>query len=380
MKKNGSCFNLQTMLAAAIISLPLLGVDQVGAQGAKQSPQAKWEETVRKAEKEGKLSIYMSRGSEFHKIIRAFHKEYPKIRVGLVLGGSHYSARILSERRAKKYLADLVVTGPGTPYYVLYRGKILDPIKPILILPEVTDTSKWWRGKHHYIDPEDKYVFVFMGPVSAGYVYYNTNQVKPSEFKSYYDLLKPKWRGKLLMQDPRAPGAARLGLRVIYYLPELGPKFLTRLFGEMDITLSRDRRQAVDWLAVGKYPVCMFCSDGRYAKAQGLPVDDFRTVEWLKKPAVAPAGSSTIALLNRAPHPNATTVFINWLLSRKGQSTFQDVLNPTGRVYESMREDIPKDIIPTERRRQKGVDYIMMATPTRSDNVPPAKLLKQIIR
>ena len=87
-----------------------------------------------------------------------------------------------------------------------------------------------------------------------------------------------------------------------------------------------------------------------------------------------------MALLNRAPHPNAATVFINWMLSRKGQTTLQDVLNPTGRVYESMREDIPKDIIPTERRRQKGVDYIMMATPVRSDNVPPAKLLKQIIR
>ncbi len=87
-----------------------------------------------------------------------------------------------------------------------------------------------------------------------------------------------------------------------------------------------------------------------------------------------------MALLNRAPHPNAATVFINWMLSRKGQTTLQDVLNSTGRVFESMREDIPKDIIPAERRRQKGVDYIMMATPVRSDNVAPAKLLKQIIR
>jgi spermidine/putrescine-binding protein len=182
------------------------------------------------------------------------------------------------------------------------------------------------------------------------------------------------------MEDPRAPVAVRLGLRVIYNLPELGPRFLGRLFGEMDVTLTRDRRQSVDWLAVGKYPLCMFCSDGRYAKAQGLPVDEFRTVEWLKQPAVAPGGTSTMALLNRAPHPNAATVFINWMLSRKGQTTLQDVLNPTGRIYESMREDIPKDIIPTERRRQKSVEYIMMATPTRSDNVPPAKLLKQIIR
>jgi len=216
MKKKSSGFRLQIWFAVSFFPFLLLGVEQGGAEVGKSNPRAKWEETVRKAEKEGKLSIYMSRGGEFHKIVRGFHKEYPKIRVSIVLGGSHYSARILSERRAKKYLADLVVTGPGTPYYVLYRGKILDPIKPILILPEVADTSKWWRGKHHYIDPEDKYVFVFMGPVSAGVVYYNTNRVNPSEFKSYQDLLNPKWKGKLLMEDPRAPGAARLGLRVIY--------------------------------------------------------------------------------------------------------------------------------------------------------------------
>jgi len=74
MKKNGLGFNLQIMLAAAIISLPLLAVDQVDAQGAKQSPRAKWEETVRKAEKEGKLSIYMSRAVIFIKSFGSFIK------------------------------------------------------------------------------------------------------------------------------------------------------------------------------------------------------------------------------------------------------------------------------------------------------------------
>jgi len=137
MKKIGLCFRLKILFAATFFSFPLLGSDQVAAQETKQNSRTKWEETVRKAEKEGKLSIYMSRGSEFHKIIRAFHKEFPKIRVSLVLGGSHYAARILSERRAKKYLADLVVTGPGTPYYVLYRGKSLTPSNPLSSCPKL---------------------------------------------------------------------------------------------------------------------------------------------------------------------------------------------------------------------------------------------------
>ncbi|NIO10055.1 MAG: hypothetical protein GTO40_19440 [Deltaproteobacteria bacterium] len=380
MKQIGLCIERQTLFVAAFFSFFLFSPNWSAAQKSKPSPPKNWEETVRMAEEEGKVSIYMSRGGEFHKVVAAFHKAYPKIRVTQVLGGFHYASRILSERRANKFLADMVVTGPGTPYYVLYKGRFTDPIKPKLMLAEVTDTSKWWAGKHHYIDPEESHVFVFMGPVSAAYVAYNTKAIDGRDFKSYYDLLNPKWRGKILMEDPRAPGAARLGLRILFNLPELGPKYIRRLFGEMNLTLTRDRRQSVDWLAVGKYPLCMFCSDARYAEAQGLPVAEFRTVDWLKRPAVAPGGTSTLTLLNRAPHPNASTVFINWMLSRIGQTALQDALNVTSRVYESMREDIPKDRIPAEFRRKKGVDYVMMATPTRSDNGPPAKLLRQILK
>ncbi len=143
MKKKNLCLRFKILFIATLVSFPLLGLDQVVAQEAKQISPPDWEKIVSNAEKEGKLSIYMSREGEFHKIISVFNKKIPKIRVNLVTGGGHYAARILSERRAKKYLADLVVTGPGTPYYVLYRRHMLDPIKPTLILPEVTEPSNW---------------------------------------------------------------------------------------------------------------------------------------------------------------------------------------------------------------------------------------------
>ena len=61
----------------------------------------------------------------------------------------------MAERRAEKYLADLYVNGMTTGYNVFYKAKALDPIPPQLVLPEVTDASKWWRGKLHYVDPEN---------------------------------------------------------------------------------------------------------------------------------------------------------------------------------------------------------------------------------
>jgi ABC-type Fe3+ transport system substrate-binding protein len=59
--------------------------------------------------------------------------------------------------------------------------------------------------------------------------------------------------------------------------------------------------------------------------------------------------------MNRAPHPNAAKVFINWVLSREGQIAFQRISsadNPS--TGNSMREDIPKDVVPLGYRRVEG--------------------------
>ena len=72
-------------------------------------------------------------------------------------------------------------------------------------------TGKWWEGHHHYIDPENKYVFLFVGNLGQ-YVSYNTKAVDPVEFRSYWDFLQPKWKGKILSRDPRISGSQRIGL------------------------------------------------------------------------------------------------------------------------------------------------------------------------
>jgi iron(III) transport system substrate-binding protein len=366
--------------SAALLLLPLFA-KIAPSHAAEEKPrwEMEWDKTLKAAEKDGPLSIYVP-GGDFEKVIQAFQKKYPSVKVSPVPSGLDVAVRILAERRAEKYLADIVVTGPGTPYYVLYKAKALDPIKAALIFPEVLDESKWWEGRHHYVDPEREYVFVFIGPVSRGSIFYNTKLVNPQEFKSYRDLLNPKWKAKIVSIDTRIPGAARLGLREIYHVPQLGPDFIRRLFTEMDVAITRDERQAVDWLSIGKFALCLFCTDARNAKKQGLPLDEFDTTKWLETPTVSPGGASTIVLLNRAPHPNAAKLFINWLLSREGQTNFQNVMNTPDTLYESMRADIPKDSIPAEYRRKEGVKYVMMATPERADHAPVEKLLKEIFK
>ena len=115
--------------------------------------QAEWENTVHAAKREGQLTLYVYR---YGAVVDAFRAEYPEIKVNVVgATGSQLGTRIVAERRGGKYLADLFSSGANTNFNVLYKTRALAPIKPLLLIPEVLDESKWFGGKHRYIDPEE---------------------------------------------------------------------------------------------------------------------------------------------------------------------------------------------------------------------------------
>src|SRR6266850_2437222 len=285
---------------------------------------AEWEQTLAAAKKEGEISFYGSQGYE--KVFEVFQRKYPEIKVNAVtnMRGSEHGARVMTERRAGKYLVDLFINGVVTPIQVYLKANILEPIRPVLILPEVVDESKWWEGKHHYADPEGKYIFVFQGDVHGGENAYNTKLGDPQEFKSYRDFLAPKWRGKIVAYDPKSVSTVAHSLRFFHNSPELGPDFIRRFFGDMELTLSRDQRQMLDWLAAGKFSIAFFISGVEEAAKQGLSVRMFDPNSFSEGAFVGPTQGSA-ALFSRAPHPSAAKVALNWLLSREGQIAYQTV-------------------------------------------------------
>ena len=111
-----------------------------------------------------------------------------------------------------------------------------------------------------------------------------------------------------------------------------------------------------DSLANGKFAICFFCPGVSRAKRQGLPVDTFGI---LKEGAALVSHFGGLTLANRARHPNAAKVFINWYLSRSGQRALQRAMANAGdNVPDSLRTDISKDNIPLETRRIKGIKYL----------------------
>jgi iron(III) transport system substrate-binding protein len=225
-----------------------------------------------------------------------------------------------------------------------------------LLLPEVVDESKWWQRKHYYSDPEKQYLFRYVASAQIGQISYNTQLVQAKEFASFWDFLNPKWKGKILARDIRLPGTGGSAIRLFYFSPEMGPAFVRKLFAETDITLFRDRRQGLDWLAAGKFPICFWCEHVEKANSQGLPVDMFGR---MKEGAGLSAGQAILTLVNQAPHPNAATVFINWFLSRDGQLNFQKALGKADEGSpDSLRIDIPKHDVDPKSRRIDGVKYV----------------------
>ena len=315
-----------------------------------------WGKTVEAAKKEGQVNVYIG-GWEAVLESGAFQKAYPEIKVIWVGGrGGEIAKRILAERRAGKFLADVSSEGLRSNYHLLHLAKSFDPIKPALLLPEVTDESLWYQGRHRYVDPEGQFVFRYVGTQQTGNVSYNTKLVNPKEIPSLWNLVDARWKGKIIARDVRSPGPGNAPMRFFYLHPAIGPAFIKKLFGEMDVTLYRDFRQSIDWLASGKASLCFFCADVDKAKLQGLPVDEFAN---FKEGASLVTQYGTLALLNRAPHANAAKVFINWFLSRDGQIALQKSLARSAQeTADSLRIDIAKDDVHPQNRRAAGVNYL----------------------
>jgi iron(III) transport system substrate-binding protein len=336
-----------------------------------------WQRVVEAAKKEAQVSLYGGQEITHPDILAAFNKEFPFIKVTTTSGrGGDLVARIVAERRADKYLADVMASGPNGPR-MLYLSKSLDPIAPAFILPEVTDTSKWYGGKHWYADPENQYIFIYEGTLNSTGLSYNTKLTNPEEIKSYGDLLSPKWKGRLLTLDPRG-AVPPTQVLMLYHTPGLGPDFVRRFYTETEVTLFRDRRQGTNWLATGKFPLCFLCRDIEKVKEQGLPVDVI-PADWMKEGGTLGGGSaSNLALINRAPHPNAAKVFINWYLSRQGQIVWQNVMNKKEvEASDSMRIDIPKEDVLADGRRVEGKKYNVVGF---LDPEPVQTLIQEVVK
>jgi iron(III) transport system substrate-binding protein len=321
------------------------------AQGA-DGKGKEWDDLVKAAQREGQVEAFLYGGLNLQKAVPAFEKKYG-VKVNYQTGSSRKQAeRILAERRMGRFTLDVWIGGSGSALTKLMPNGVLVPIDELLVDPEVTDPSKWFKGKHHYTDPEGRYIFTW-GAAPAQNIVYNTDMVDPEEIRSYWELLDPKWKGKIVAMSPGIQGNVAQSVPLVLN-PKIGYEWFRRWANEMDVTIVADRRQGAEWVALGRFPIGMFGlnRDADELAAQGFPIKNYLPHP-IKEGEILSAGANNIMVLDRAPHPNAMKLFVNWLLSEEGQQLAMEV----GETRDSLRTDVDNSVIGSKYRIPRDGDY-----------------------
>lgn len=285
-----------------------------------------WDKTIEAAKKEGKVVAALPNSADTRKNVgEIFAKRFPGIELEISSArGPSNAAKITAEHAAGVRYFDLLVSGTSTPFNLVKAG-VTEPIEPLFILPEVREAKQWFGG-HVWLDIAKTSVYGFQSFRSDNF-WYNATQVSGDDIRSYDDLLNPKWKGKIGYLDPRTGGGG--SATWAFLLKTKGEEFL-RKFAAQDLLLSRDQRQLADTLAKGKVPFTVGLSYYTFAPflKAGLPV---KPLPDMKEGSYTSCGSGALTILKGSPHPNATKVFVNWLLSREGQEVYSKAMGQATR-------------------------------------------------
>ncbi len=283
-----------------------------------------WDDVVKAAKAEGEVDVHGGPGKLYEDVLTGgFSKAYPGIDLVFVgTSGRDVILQIEREREAGIYKWDVYVGGTSSTLETLKPAGAFAPLRPALILPEVIDDKAWRYGfDAGWIDKEKTFIFSFdytMSPLAM----VNWGVVSHDDLKSFADLAKPQFAGKIVWDDPRLPGQGSLTGQEL--LKNEGADFVERLFAQQKIAFTANRRQEAEWIVRGQYPIGVAAPVDEIARyqAQGIG-QDVKPFNGEIQKLSGDTGFGTVALMDKAPHPNAAKVYINWLLSKAGQTDWR---------------------------------------------------------
>jgi iron(III) transport system substrate-binding protein len=347
---------------AALIAAILIGVGCAPAApstqpavpsapaAAAQAP-ADWAAIVEAGRKEGVVICGCPPRPDFTQLIKdGFEAAYPGIRLEATAAPlPDFWVRVEKEQDAGQYLWDVYAFGASIEVFQVKNKGGLAPLRDYMIGPDVGTDADWEGGLDaHFIDRERQYVFGFWNNVT-NQISVNRDLLPTAQVSSFQDLTDPAYRGKIVWQDPRIGGAGVNFAGAIYR--HYGRDGLRKLLVEQEPLLVRGNSDLAEQHIRGGRAVSM----GRLTGDTLIPFQqagvrlnlDVSTPDDL---AVVSTAGSAPAVLKNAPHPNATKVFINWLLSPPAQAVLSEKL-----LNNSARKGVPPG--DPQALPQPGRDY-----------------------
>lgn len=317
---------------------------------------SEWMETIERARVEEELVIVLgsSRSRDHRGILKAFSEKFG-IKVVTTKGSSTDNVRrLLAERGRDRFTSDVILVSSISANR-LSQSKALVPLEPLLLHPQVRDRSSgWMHTRQVWLGDEPGYIAAFRLTAKANIsdIYFNSQRVSQEEIdsiRSWQDLLDERWQGRVVsVLDPNA----RLTTSH-WHIPwlVLGNQWFDGFIRNVKPKLLPESAQQdlVNGLARGKYELAVFIpqSAGREIRRLGevgLPVG--RLTRTLDEGNLLQLRGA-IAILDRAPHPKAAQLFVNWYLSREGQTAFHTLIDADD-PDRSLRTDVPQGKVSDE--------------------------------
>ncbi|WP_342358629.1 ABC transporter substrate-binding protein [Terrarubrum flagellatum] len=308
--------------SGAMSALPAWG------QSAPAGYTAAYKEIVEKAVKEGVVAIYTSTDDvQGRPLLDAFRAAYPGIRIDYNdLGTNGAYNRVISEAAARQVGSDIVWTSAMDLQMLLVSKGYAEAYKS----PEAANLPAW-------ADYKDMLYATSVEPVAIMYNKRAMGSLQPpktrAELIEFLKANKDALKGKVASFDPEKSGSGFLFFNNDARTTN-DTWNLVRAFGATDPKVYGSSGAMREKVASGEHAIA-FNLIGSYA------------IEWARKdanlgvilpPDHAAAFSRVVNISKGAPHPNAARLFLDFMLSKAGQTAM------AGSGAPSVRSDVTEGL------------------------------------
>lgn len=273
--------------------------DKAAAGGFTSAPiTAVWQKVIDNAMKEGSVTIYSSQGSDQLKdLAQRFEKNYG-IKVNVLRSvDSNIEAKASAERKSRQIADVLALSDQQWVTEKAQSGWYTKPTGPDFGATDYNPSTNLLPAGP----------FVTGAAVFA--IGWNT-QLVPNGIKSYKDLLNPKFKGKIGVNDPSISSSV---VDFYHYLQEQNGQGFIQDLASQKPQIFRSVLTQAQSLTSGQIAIALAVPALVKEKAEGAPVDYL-------VPTPAWGARFSTGISSKAPHPNAAQLLSDFLVTQEGQT------------------------------------------------------------
>jgi iron(III) transport system substrate-binding protein len=295
-------------LCLALIGSCLVGL--IASNGARAQSNATTAALIEAAKKEGQVVFYTPLNiNDSRPLLQRFEQKYPFIKTDLLrMSAEPLLNRVFTEDRAGRNVVDVINNTMINP---LKKARLVQPYRSPehgAFLDQFKDPERYWASVNNN--------YYVLG--------YNNRLVSANEAPTdWQDLLHPKWRGKIGMDQEEYEW---FGATLDVWGRERSVKY-HRALAQQQIQWRKGHTLISQLIGAGEFPIgIVYAHRIESMKKAGAPID------WVKTSNPVFVALSPASLAAKAPHPNAGKLLLDFMLSYESQQQLRSANRLSGRM------------------------------------------------